>query len=376
MGKTSRSQLAIAGVIAIALLLANIGVSLESTRRLREDAGLVEHTRQVLAILENILSMAKDAETGQRGYLITGERAYLGPYTRAIAAIDQKIADASNLTRDNDRQQERLAVIKAVWSEKLAEMEGTIREPADRGFEAARTRVLQSNGRVAMDHPREKVAEMLAEERTLLAERTKQADRTYDTALYGGLLAGFTALLSVAALLFLVRRYVAARDSASAALKATEQRFRQLADAMPQIVWAAGPMVRPTVTTTAGTSIPEPPRANPAPMRGKARCTLRIRRAGILPMRRRYRRRPITRSNAACAARVQANSAGSCAGRCRCATTTAGWSAGSALALILTTPSGCSTNSRTVRSGRTNFLPRSRMNCAARLPQSAMRFRL
>ena len=63
----------------IALLLIAGGMTFQSTRRLNADAERVSHTHAVLTGLEEIISLAKDAETGQRGYVITGEEQYLEP---------------------------------------------------------------------------------------------------------------------------------------------------------------------------------------------------------------------------------------------------------------------------------------------------------
>src|SRR5687768_5006942 len=79
---------------------------------LEETTGSVAHTYQVLSALDAITSTLKDAETGQRGYLITGEDRYLEPYTAAVAAIDGRIQTVADLTADNPAQQERIARLR------------------------------------------------------------------------------------------------------------------------------------------------------------------------------------------------------------------------------------------------------------------------
>ena len=54
------------------------------------------------------LSMMNDAETGQRGYLITGQEDYLEPYHAAVAAIGKSVQRVKQLTEDNPRQQARI----------------------------------------------------------------------------------------------------------------------------------------------------------------------------------------------------------------------------------------------------------------------------
>src|SRR5438105_2655093 len=91
--------------LALAVLAA-IGVTAYlSTRRLVDNGERVTHTHQVLETLESILSLMKDAETGQRGFVLTGKDSYLEPYTGAKGAIGTRINDLRDLTHDNKDQQ-------------------------------------------------------------------------------------------------------------------------------------------------------------------------------------------------------------------------------------------------------------------------------
>src|SRR5947209_20224148 len=54
---------------------------------------MVAHTYEVLASLEELLSLMKDAETGQRGYLLTGDLSYLQPYTDAKEKVFQALGN-------------------------------------------------------------------------------------------------------------------------------------------------------------------------------------------------------------------------------------------------------------------------------------------
>ncbi len=78
--------------MVVALLIFNAATSYRNTIKLIENEHWVSHTHQVLTELEATLSTLKDAETGQRGYLLTGEERYLEPYNSAIARINQQVA--------------------------------------------------------------------------------------------------------------------------------------------------------------------------------------------------------------------------------------------------------------------------------------------
>src|ERR1700722_20202379 len=70
------------------LLLLGIGaVAYRSISSLTGTNHLVAHTQQVLGDIAEVLSLVKDTETGQRGYIITGEESFLQPFQAAVAGV-------------------------------------------------------------------------------------------------------------------------------------------------------------------------------------------------------------------------------------------------------------------------------------------------
>lgn len=186
--------------LALIILLIIGTASYRSTVRLVDTAGWVAHTHQVLAKLEKLLSHLKDAETGQRGFIITGEERYLQPYDSAVAELDKAYADVKELTKDNPLQQRRLEVLDTTLRARMAVLKRNIdvrRSP--QGFEGARQGIASDEGRTLMNELRRMIDEMEAEETTLLekrsAEASASADRTMST-IVGGTLAAIL-LLSV-----------------------------------------------------------------------------------------------------------------------------------------------------------------------------------
>src|SRR5579863_5471140 len=80
------------GLSALTLVLVAI-VSYRNANLLIENDALVEHSHRIRLQLADLLSELKDAETGQRGYVITGDDNYLEPYKRALTAIDVTLSD-------------------------------------------------------------------------------------------------------------------------------------------------------------------------------------------------------------------------------------------------------------------------------------------
>src|SRR6267378_4550507 len=148
--------------------------SYRNTARFAEASEWRKHTYEVLRNLGETVAWLVDAETGQRGYLLTGDDAYLEPYRAAITNIDQNIGKLKNLTSDNPNQQKRIQVLEPLVARKLAELQRTIELRKNKGPTAANRVVLEGSGKQAMDQIRAVVAEMTNEEEDLLRLRTQK----------------------------------------------------------------------------------------------------------------------------------------------------------------------------------------------------------
>lgn len=190
--------------IALAILLLVGGVSYNSTVKLIESADSVRHTHQVITTVQQVLSAMKDAETGQRGYVITGEPRYLEPYQGAREAVRVGVKELRELTVDNPHQQQRLSSLEPLVDNKFAELQETIDLRRTKGFAAAAQVVLTDKGKNTMDNIRKLIAEMEDEENRLLSERASaEKDRARQTewTIVGGTAGSLGLLLIIGVLL-------------------------------------------------------------------------------------------------------------------------------------------------------------------------------
>jgi methyl-accepting chemotaxis protein len=146
-------------------------VSYLAVGTLIENAKMVTHTERVLHDLSDILSDLQDAETGQRGYIITGEERYLEPYYRALKSTEQDIKVVRDLTKDNPAQQKRLDALALVIENKYAELKESIDLRKNKGFDAALQVVITDKGKKVMDDIRKIMTDMQNEEKDLLKKR-------------------------------------------------------------------------------------------------------------------------------------------------------------------------------------------------------------
>ncbi len=165
--------------LALAILVVIGSIAHRSIVQLTDTAGWVDHTQQVLAKLESVISTVKDAETGQRGYILTGDEKYLEPFRSAQSAIAGELKTLREFTKDNPGQQRRLDSLENLVTGrdgKFAAMNETIdaRKGAG-GFDAALQIVRTDKGRQLMEDIRKLIAEMKDEEGSLLGLRNEAA---------------------------------------------------------------------------------------------------------------------------------------------------------------------------------------------------------
>jgi len=210
--------LAAAAALALILLAINAALTWANMRAVRDALEGVGHSRQVLLGLSDTLSAVADAETGQRGYLITGNFGYLDPYIAARRTLAAGLDKLEQLTRDNPAQSARVREIRQLAWARMNRLDQGIRVRQEQGFDAARDTIASGLGRQEMDALREAVARTTFEEGAVLGERERLAERSYRIAVGTGLVSALAALGAVAALLLLLRRYLREREAATAEL--------------------------------------------------------------------------------------------------------------------------------------------------------------
>ncbi|MBL8120002.1 MAG: CHASE3 domain-containing protein, partial [Anaerolineae bacterium] len=135
----------------------------------------VSHTLQVIGTLQDLLSTIVDAESGQRGYILTGQLEFLEPYQLGNQTIDELFEQLRTLTLDNSSQQARIDTLAPLVEQRMTFLTQSIGVWLTQGFDAAQSMVASGDGKRAMDQIREAIDAMIAEENALLEERNQQA---------------------------------------------------------------------------------------------------------------------------------------------------------------------------------------------------------
>jgi CheY-like chemotaxis protein/CHASE3 domain sensor protein len=175
-------------------------LTLESLRMRGETATLVAHTHEVLLQLRDVIGGLTQAETGERGFLLTGDERYLASYNAAISDIPGRLGRLQDQVADNPVQAQRASALEKMTSDILTRYTDTIAERRAGNTDAAVEMVRTGWAMVAMERARAVVDEMENEERAQLASRQGAWEdaRTFSTIVtWGG--AGLLVVLIIAA---------------------------------------------------------------------------------------------------------------------------------------------------------------------------------
>jgi len=217
--------------IAFALLLTIlfiIGVaSYKNLLQLIENNRLATKNRVILKKLEVVVTKITDAETGQRGYIITGDERYLKPYHAAVATINQEIKELRKLIEDNPNQEQKLNALEPLIAEKLAGLNERIDLRKKKGFEAAAQEVRTGKGRIAMDKIRKIINEMENEERNFLELKTTETEASAKRTVFGVIFGSSLAFLIVGIASFITHREVIKHKQSDEALQKAHAELEQ-----------------------------------------------------------------------------------------------------------------------------------------------------
>jgi CheY-like chemotaxis protein/signal transduction histidine kinase/CHASE3 domain sensor protein len=196
---------------ALIFFIASGAIAFINIQLIRDNNQKVQHSHEVITSLDQLLSLIQDAETGQRGFLLTGNERYLDPYANAVATVPARLNAIRSLTEDNASQQRNLVELRSDIDAKLAELKQTIDLYRGGDTKGSLALVTTDRGKVYMDQIRTQLAVMQQEEYRLRQARLAEMEFAYRTAWAGGLLSALLGVILTLAIGFLLQRASDAR---------------------------------------------------------------------------------------------------------------------------------------------------------------------
>lgn len=213
---------------ALIFLVIGIGV-LQGTDRFAADARWVSHTNEVIARIDGVEARLRDAESAQRGYLLTGQVDYLASYQASRNQLPELFAALEQLVRDNEGQRQGARQLRTVIEHRLRQADETVRIYQEQGL-AAVPKAMGTEVRITSDAIRRQARLMIESERALLVQRAASSDRS--ALLVKGLaVAGIPFGIAVIAMVYvLMLREIRARAVAEAGTAAANARLMATVD--------------------------------------------------------------------------------------------------------------------------------------------------
>ena len=175
MPKTILRNLQIGFGISLLLLLASSTASYVSIRKQIHNSAMVDHSRRVMSRVNKILQDLQNAETGQRGYLLTGMEKFLDPYKTGLQSLPQSLSRAHDLTADNPEQQQIIDSLSTLVQSRLAKLENLVNIKKRGGM----VTVSQlEEGKSYMDSCRLLISRIIEKEEFLLNKRSDELGRS------------------------------------------------------------------------------------------------------------------------------------------------------------------------------------------------------
>ncbi|WP_269790551.1 diguanylate cyclase [Stenotrophomonas sp. Iso1] len=204
---------------ALVFIAIGIGVFV-GARWFIADARLVAHTHEVIGRIDEIQSMVLDAESAERGYLLTGSQAYLVDYQMSLERLPLVLATLSRSITDNPEQSQNTRKLEELVGRRLGQIQHVVGIYDSQGLDAARAAINQNAFRTT-SAIREQVRLMVQAEHALLVERAASSRRSADLLLglaFAGIPFGLAVVASVYGILLseLRRRSRAEKRAASA----------------------------------------------------------------------------------------------------------------------------------------------------------------
>ncbi|MCK8785658.1 CHASE3 domain-containing protein [Roseomonas sp. NAR14] len=228
-----RANFLVLAVLVIMMILVG-GVTWERFNAARTARQWSQRTYDALGVITALNLALRGAETGQRGYLLTGDEEYLAPYTAALDQVGFLQGELQRLTADSPVEQERLRALAPLLQRKLEQLAQTVRLRRDVGLDAAMRLLRTDSGRNYMRDIEAILAAMTAEQRALLVQRLEETDRRAVTVRW--LLVGGTVLvlLILAVAAWLLNRAWATSRQAEREQRSLALRLRISLDSLSQ----------------------------------------------------------------------------------------------------------------------------------------------
>lgn len=193
-------------VFSLSLLIVISVVSLKSITLMSHNSELTKHSQEVLTNLSNLLAAITEAESAQRGHVLTNDEMFLETYFHDKSTIERALKKIKILTQSNPDQQQKIIELDPIIDERMDRIENLIKLKRAEGFEIVKKEIATGRGKELQDKIRQIITEMEDIEKELLYERSLKSElSTYHAKviIVSGILLAILFVITAVAIIFI-----------------------------------------------------------------------------------------------------------------------------------------------------------------------------
>jgi signal transduction histidine kinase len=217
-------------IVSIALLVINASMLIVNTGQAMDSNAQYARSYEIKRALSTFQSVITTAESGQRGYLLTGDAEYLAPYYRALRGWRTELDRLANLTAENPARQKDIAELGRLTAAAVGRLEQTIERSPRPGPSGESDLAGTDRATQTMDRVRSIVERMMVEEDSRIDALGRAVLRDVWITLGVALLTTVVTVAVLIGLNKLLQRYVGARAKAEGALLEANQQLNHLVE--------------------------------------------------------------------------------------------------------------------------------------------------
>jgi PAS domain S-box-containing protein len=216
----------VGGAALVLLLLVNVAVRDRNTEAVYAATAALDRSHETVSLLHRLLTSAVDAETGVRGFVITGSENYLEPYNAALPRFDSDLSQLERLYADTPERRDQLVALRTRLEASQAELGAIVTATRTSGPQAAGTRLAGGHSKSTMDAVRAEVDAIESGARAEIAARQASAEASNRVARWTGVATGLLGVAAAIGFVWSVRRNTALQSKAAADLFAEREQLR------------------------------------------------------------------------------------------------------------------------------------------------------
>lgn len=236
--------------VVTAVLIVVAFISYQKFNQFNSSVDAMMHTNTVKSKIMELMSNLKDANSGQRGYLLTRDTSFLIPYTDAVQNRNELFKSLDSFMIDNLMQKENLKNIKVLIDQRYILLNNSLEDAKNNVPDSILISALQK-GKTKMKEVQAQIELMLLAEDRLLLQRTKAKDRSASITPIFLLSISLFSIFVITFFFFRLQKEINKRISitesnillqnAKNQIEISEKRFRNLTETIPHMIWTATP---------------------------------------------------------------------------------------------------------------------------------------